>query len=260
MVMESHATLTAADAQSPGPTSVLLIEDDRHIQRSISYQLSRQGYSVTCCDNGEEGLERALRGTYQVIILDVMLPRLDGLSICKRIRAVFPDLPIIITSARGGEVDRISGLEFGADDYVVKPFSPVELESRIRAVRRRLMKSDGSMIPPRVLSCGGVSLDCDRRSVVVEGEVIRLTAKEFELLRLLMSHPGRVFTREALLTQIWGYAYDGYNRAIDSHMNRIRIKLQERVGGHAQFIEAVYGVGYRFRAPQPRRAPAPGQN
>lgn len=242
----SHTILTAADTRPVTPTSVLLIEDDRHIQRSVSYQLSRQGYEVTCCDDGEDGLEKALKGRFQVLILDVMLPRLDGLSVCKRVRAVYPDLPIIITSARGTDLDKITGLEFGADDYLAKPFSPAELEARIRAVRRRIVAgSDASSM--RHITIGDVALNCDRREVCVLGEPIRLTPKEFELLHLLMQYPGRVFTREALLAHIWGYAYDGYNRAIDAHINRIRTKLQERLGDQPEFIEAVYGVGYRFR-------------
>ena len=230
------------------PIPILLIEDDRHIQRSISYQLSRQGYQVTCCEDGEDGLDKALQGQHQVVILDLMLPRLDGLTICKRLRGTFPELPIIITSARGTDLDKITGLEFGADDYLSKPFSPAELEARIRAVRRRSKTgSDGPH--PRLLELGQVSLDRDRRLVRVAGEPIRLTPKEFELLLLLMQHPGRVFSRESLLSHIWGYAYDGYNRAIDAHINRLRSKLQEPLADAPEMIEAVYGVGYRFREP-----------
>lgn len=237
--------LTTGEAPTTTPVSVLFIEDDRHIQRSVSYQLSRQGYSVTCCDDGEEGLERALRGQHQVIILDIMLPKLDGLSICKRIRATRPDLPIIITSARGTDLDKITGLEFGADDYLAKPFSPLELEARIRAVRRRQAALEAGKA--RQLALGPVMLDYDRREVRIKGEPVKLTPKEFELLHLLMQSPGRVFSREALLAHIWGYAYDGYNRAIDAHVMRLRSKLQERLGNELELIEAVYGVGYRFR-------------
>ncbi|MHB8734901.1 MAG: response regulator transcription factor [Terriglobales bacterium] len=244
----SSAAGSPENRAGAAPIAILLIEDDRHIQRSISYQLSRQGYQVTCCEDGEEGLEKALQGQHQVVILDIMLPRLDGLSICKRLRGTFPELPIIITSARGTDLDKITGLEFGADDYLSKPFSPAELEARIRAVRRRAQSgSEGPQ--PRLLELGQVTLDRDRRLVRVAGEPIRLTPKEFELLHLLMQHPGRVFTRESLLSHIWGYAYDGYNRAIDAHINRLRSKLQEPLAGGPELIEAVYGVGYRFREP-----------
>lgn len=239
----------APGVSSQGEVPVLLVEDDRYIQRSISFQLSRQGYHVTCCSDGEEGLQRALRGIYQVIILDIMLPRLDGLTVCKRVRAAYPKLPIIITSARGSEMDRVAGLEFGADDYLAKPFSPTELEARIRAVRRRVAASEDN---DAVLRAGPVVMDCERRELWVDGELTPLARRDFEVLELLLRHPGRVFTRDALLTRIWGHAYDGYNRSIDSHLSRLRRLFRDH---GFDCIETIRGIGYRFR--DPNRAAGP---
>lgn len=237
---------TGASAPTSTNVPVLLVEDDRYIQRSVSFQLSRQGYDVTCCDDGEEGLARALRGLYQVIILDIMLPRLDGLTACKRIRAAFPSLPIIITSARGTDVDKVTGLEFGADDYLAKPFSPAELEARIRAVRRRALAGRDPASLQRVTR-GPITLDCPKREVWVRGQLVRLSRREFQILHLLMQNPGRVFSRETLLSHMWGHAYDGFTRAVDGHLSRIRRRLREYLP--IDCIESIYGVGYRFVVP-----------
>jgi DNA-binding response OmpR family regulator len=227
--------------------AILLVEDDRHIQRSVSYQLQRQGYKVTCCDDGESGLEEALRRRYSVAVLDVMLPKLDGLNLCKQLRAARREQPIILISARGSDLDKITGLEFGADDYLAKPFSPAELEARIRALRRRSGGEPGA--PGEVLEVGELVLDRDRHQLRKGDAVVRLTPKELALLKLMMSAPGRVFTRENLLAQVWGFSYDGYHRAVDAHINRLKSKMQEQFGGEQDWVEGVYGVGYRFRDP-----------
>ncbi|MGH9481230.1 MAG: response regulator transcription factor [Terriglobales bacterium] len=229
-------------------SSILLVEDDRNIQRSVSYQLQRQGYKVTCCEDGERGLEEALRRRYSVAVLDVMLPRLDGLSLCKQLRSKRPDQPIILISARGSDLDKITGLEFGADDYLAKPFSPAELEARIRALRRRVGEKSDSHHP--LLEVGEMVLDRERRQLRIGGGAVRLTPKEMALLRLLMSAPGRVFTRENLLAQVWGLSYDGYHRAVDAHINRLKAKLERELGACPDWLEGVYGVGYRIRDPQ----------
>jgi|SRR6185312_10797275 len=240
-------------AVSTPASPVLLIEDDRHIQRSVTYQLQRQGYHVTCCDDGESGLEEALQRRYCVVVLDLMLPRLDGLTLCKQLRQARRDLPIIIISARGSDLDKITGLEFGADDYLAKPFSPAELEARIRALRRRSEVIQPSS--PELIRVGReLVLDCDRHQLQVGDTVIRVTPKEMALLRLLMSAPGRIFTRENLLAQAWGFSYDGYHRAVDAHFSRLKAKLQEHLGEPQAWLEAVYGVGYRVRDPE---APPP---
>lgn len=239
------ALLTAGEpTQVADAAPVLLIEDDAHIRRSIVYQFHRQGYRVTCCEDGEAGLEEALKHNYCVVILDLMLPKLDGFTVCRQLRQSRKDLPIIIISARGSDIDKITGLGLGADDYVAKPFSPAELEARVRALRRRT----GSF-EPAPIAAGGMVLDCTKYQLTIGGAVVRLTPKELKILRLLMSSPGRVFTRENLLTQVWGVAFEGYHRAIDAHMSRLKIKLLEQAGEPPDWLESVYGVGYRFRDP-----------
>ncbi|TAN20881.1 MAG: response regulator transcription factor [Acidobacteria bacterium] len=240
-----EALLAAGEpTQVADAAPVLLIEDDAHIRRSIVYQFHRQGYRVTCCADGEAGLEEALKHNYCVVILDLMLPKLDGFTVCKQLRQSRKDLPIIIISARGSDIDKITGLGLGADDYVAKPFSPAELEARVRALRRRT----GSF-EPEPIAAGGMVLDCTKYQLTIGGAVVRLTPKELKILRLLMNSPGRVFTRENLLTQVWGVAFEGYHRAIDAHMSRLKIKLLEQAGEPPDWLESVYGVGYRFRDP-----------
>lgn len=232
---------------SSGACSILLIEDDAYIQRSVGFQLERQGYRVTCIADGEDGLEEALIHEYAVVVVDVMLPRLDGLNLCRRLRRARPEQPIIIVSARGSELDKIAGLEFGADDYLGKPFSVLELEARIRALRRRVGISQER--GPAVIEVGGVRLDRAQHEVRVGGIAVRLTPKELALLTILMSSPGRAFTRENLLAQVWGTSNAGYHRAVDANVLRLRNKIGESLGTPPTWLEAIYGVGYRFRDP-----------
>lgn len=226
---------------------ILVVEDDKHIQRSITYQLTRQGYRVSNQYDGEAGLEDALRNRYAVVVVDVMLPRLDGLSLCKELRQAHRDQPIILISARGSDLDKITGLEFGADDYVAKPFSPAELEARIRALRRRAGGLEGEAQPK--LSFKRLTLDRDRHVLRVGEKIVRLTPKELALVRILMSQPERIFPRDALLSQIWGVAYEGYYRAIDAHISRLKNKMVD-IGESPEWFEGVYGVGYRMRDPE----------
>ncbi|MGH9415920.1 MAG: response regulator transcription factor [Terriglobales bacterium] len=247
------ATAAAAPPSPAGatpPSVILLIEDDKHIQRSVSYQLHRQGYKVVCQDDGESGLHEALQHRFDVVVVDVMLPKLDGLSVCKQLRGQRPQQPIILVSARGSELDKITGLEFGADDYLAKPFSPAELEARIRALRRRVGIA-AAAAAPALVCVGNLVLDADRYQLRAGDAVVRLTPKELKLLRLMMTAPGRIFTRENLLAQIWGCTYDGYQRAVDAHINRLKSKLQKQLGQPATWLESVYGVGYRVRDPGP---------
>lgn len=232
--------------------TVLLVEDDRNIQRSISFQLQRQGYRVTCCGDGESGLAEALKRFYSVVVVDVMLPQLDGLSLCKQVRQARPGQPLILISARSSDLDKITGLEFGADDYLAKPFSPAELEARIRALCRRANAAVMNMDDAAVLEVGEVTLDCGRHEVRVKGVNVRLTPKELALLKLLMGAPGRVFTRENLLAQVWGISSPSYHRAVDAHINRLKTKLATQAGVTADWLEGVYGAGYRFREPGPQ--------
>ncbi|HXR96263.1 MAG TPA: response regulator transcription factor [Terriglobales bacterium] len=239
-----------AAAESEGSTggcAILLIEDDIYIQRSVGFQLGRQGYKVTCIADGEDGLEEALLHEYAVVVVDVMLPRLDGLNLCRRLRRARPEQPIIIVSARDSELDKIAGLEFGADDYLGKPFSVLELEARIRALMRRAgVNQDRG---PAVIEVGGVALDRAQHELRVGGIAVRLTPKEMALLHILMSAPGRAFTRDYLLAQVWGTTNVGYHRAVDANVLRLRNKIGESIGAAPTWLEAIYGVGYRFRDP-----------
>lgn len=249
--------LAKAPAENPGTTSVrgatvLLVEDDRNIQRSISFQLQRQGYRVTCCQDGESGLAEALRRQYSAIVVDVMLPLLDGLSLCKRVRRERPSQPLILISARNSDLDKITGLEFGADDYLAKPFSPAELEARIRALCRRIQASGFMEESGGVVAVGEVQLDVHRHEARVGSASVRLTPKELALLRLLMGAPGRVFTRENLLAQVWGVSSPSYNRAVDAHINRLKAKLAQISPLGQTWVEGVYGAGYRFCEPGPQ--------
>jgi DNA-binding response OmpR family regulator len=191
-------------------------------------------------------LSAALEGRFDLIILDIMLPGMDGFSICKRIRTEDPAVPIIILTAKTEEVDKIVGLEMGADDYITKPFSPRELAARIKAVRRRSEESPSDRDRPKILRYEDFTIDEDKRTVVSGDSEIELTAKEFELLLKLAKNPGRPFTREQLLEDIWGYRYDGYSHTVNSHINRLRNKI-EPVPSEPKYIETVWGYGYRFR-------------
>ncbi len=239
--------------------TVLVIEDDLHIQRSICYHLTRHGYQVTACSNGEEGLKLALEHSYQAIVLDLMLPKVDGMTICRKVREHNVRVPILIVTARGSELDRVTGLELGADDYICKPFGPAELEARIRAVLRRL---DTPPQTGRELVHGHLRLDCHLRQLYIGDHVVRLTGKEFELLLLLFRNPGRLFPRAAILPRIWGQSYDGYHRNVDALINRLRSKMETYADAEQPWLECVYGLGYRLNleAIRPPRSPtrAPG--
>ena len=220
---------------------VLLIEDDSDIAEAITFQLEKVGLQVRTARTGEEGLEAVRRGA-DLVLLDLNLPGMDGLEVCRMIRRQqsTAHLPIIMVTARADEVDRVLGLEMGADDYVVKPFSTKELAARCRVALRRA-EGGGSEVP------GGYrdenfEIDFDAFLVRYEGRELRLTHKEFEILRYLVERPGRVLTRERILERIWGFETDVDNRSIDAHIRRLRLKL----GPARQHVETVVGLGYRF--------------
>lgn len=247
------------DAARATAGSVLVIEDDLHIQRSVCYHLTRHGYQVTASNDGEEGLKFALEQSFQVIVLDLMLPKVDGMTICRKVREQNPQVPILIVTARGSELDRVTGLEMGADDYLCKPFGPAELEARIRAVLRRLETQPQS---GRELAQGHLRLDCHLRQLYIGDHAVRLTSKEFELLLLLFRNPGRLFPRAAILLRIWGQSYNGYHRNVDALIARLRSKMETYADAEQPWLECVYGLGYRLnveaiRAPR-RQARAPG--
>jgi DNA-binding response OmpR family regulator len=230
------------------PERVLIIEDDREIADLVALNLRDLGLAPERAADGRTGLSKALAGDWALIVLDLLLPQLDGLAICRRIREGNPFTPILMLTARSEEVDRILGLELGADEYVTKPFSVRELTARVKALLRRVRAdreaAAGGPAQGRI-ELGGLALDLSKRRVTLRGRPVELTAKEFDLLALFARNPGRAYSRPELLAQVWGYQYEGYEHTVNSHINRLRGKI-ERDPGHPVFLRTVWGVGYRF--------------
>ncbi len=227
------------------PATILLVDDEEAVQKLLTYPLERDGFRVVAARDGEEALERFAEAAFDLVVLDLMLPKLDGLEVCKRLRAA-SSVPIIMLTARDDELDKVLGLELGADDYITKPFSIREFRSRVRALLRRAAAPPHTAAREEVIERDGLVIDVGRRAVDVRGVPARLTYVEFELLRILASSPGRVFTREALLELLWGSSAYREPRTIDVHVRHLREKL-ERDPADPQLILTVRGVGYRFR-------------
>jgi DNA-binding response OmpR family regulator len=228
----------------PNASTILLVDDEDSIQTLLTYPLERDGYHVVQARDGEDALRRFADEEVDLVVLDVMLPRLDGLEVCKRLRSQ-SNVPIIMLTARGEELDKVLGLELGADDYITKPFSIREFMSRVRALLRR------AQLPPagardEVVEVDGLRIDTARRTVEANGEAVQLTYLEFELLRMLATNPGRVFTRKALLQELWGGSEYRDPRTIDVHVRHLREKV-ERDPSEPELIFTVRGAGYRFR-------------
>lgn len=231
---------------------ILVIEDEANIVQVIRLYLEQAGYAVVSAGDGISGLELHAREHPNLVILDLMLPGLDGMEICRRIRT-WASTPILILTARQAEEERIAGLEAGADDYLIKPFSPRELVSRVKAILRRSgspaeqspAQSPSEEMSPRELRFGSLAINQPARRASVMGQPVTLTVKEFDLLVTLASSPDRVFTRETLLHQVWGYTYLGDGRTVDVHIGTLRKKL-ETVAGAPHHIQTVWGVGYKF--------------
>ena len=235
---------------------ILLIEDDRDIAGIVSSNLRDEGYRVEQAADGRAGLERALRDPPDLVILDLGLPLVDGMDVCRRIRSRDPSTPILMLTARSAEADRVRGLEIGADEYVVKPFGVRELVARVRAMLRRvrtdLEARPAPQAPPARMERDGLMVDPGRRTASLRGRSVELTAKEFDLLALFAASPGRAWTRADLLERLWPGEYEGGGHTVNSHINRLRAKI-EADPAHPRFIETVWGVGYRFAdRPEPR--------
>lgn len=226
------------------PDKILLVEDDRDIAELLDLHIQDLGYGLDHAADGELGLQMALSGDYRLVILDLMLPKLDGMEVCKRIRAKKESLPILMLTSKSEEFDKVLGLELGADDYVTKPFGIRELMARIKALIRRTEPVAEPEVQS-VLNWGPLLIDLDKRRVERGGERIELTSKEFDLLVLFAKHPGRVYSRDHLLDLVWGYQFEGYNHTVNSHINRLRAKI-ETDPAHPELIKTVWGVGYRF--------------
>jgi DNA-binding response OmpR family regulator len=229
----------------PDSSTILLVDDEDSIQKLLAYPLEREGYRVLQARDGEEALRRFASETIDLVVLDIMLPKLDGLEVCKRLRAE-SEVPIIMLTARDDELDKVLGLELGADDYITKPFSIREFRSRVRALLRRASVSRQAEDGGDLISGEGLTIDLARRTVEVRGERVQLTYVEFELLRILASHPGRVYSRRMLLEALWGGADYREPRTIDVHVRHLREKL-ERDPAEPEYLLTVRGVGYRFR-------------
>ncbi|MES2347509.1 MAG: response regulator transcription factor [Pseudomonadota bacterium] len=228
------------------PKRVLIVEDDMPIADLLRLHLQDEGYQVTHCADGNQGLAQLRNGGWDALILDLMLPGVDGLEICRQARAMKTYTPIIITSARSSEVHRILGLELGADDYLAKPFSVLELVARVKALLRRAdamaknQRNEGG-----ALELNGVRLDPVTRQAAVEGRPLDLTPREFDLLYFFVKHPEKVFSRPDLLNQVWGYQHDGYEHTVNTHINRLRAKIEADPAEPSRIL-TVWGKGYRF--------------
>ena len=227
-------------------TSILIIEDDRDLSELINIQLLDQNFEVHQQYNGTSGLETFNDGSYDLLILDVMLPGLDGFEICKKIRAQDSKTPILMLTAKAEEIDKIMGLEFGADDYLTKPFSIRELTARVKALlRRSQVQSEDSSNTADAITFGDLSIYPQKRSITLKDHTFDLTSKEFDLLMLFASNPGRAYSRQELLDVVWGYQYSGYSHTVNSHINRLRSKIEDDPS-NPTYIKTVWGVGYRF--------------
>ncbi|MFV0421295.1 response regulator [Oleidesulfovibrio sp.] len=225
---------------------LLVVEDDEDILQLLTFTLESAGFDVLAASDGRSGLELAMREQPEMVILDLMLPGMSGLDVCKELKRLpaTAETPVIMLTARGEEVDRIVGLELGADDYVVKPFSPRELVLRIKAVLKRGAPASAPEPEERTRwQVKGLSLDLEAHRVEIDGEETQLTATEFKLLSELVRNRGRVRTRDQLLNTVWGYEFEGYARTVDTHVRRLR----QKIGDYAAYVETIRGVGYRFR-------------
>lgn len=225
----------------------LIIEDDKHIAELLSIHLKDLNLEPTIRFNGKEGLQEALTNKYSVILLDIMLPGMDGIDVCREIRSTNKTVPIIMLTAKTEEIDKVVGLETGADDYITKPFSIRELQARIKAVMRRSKTSDlgETDIENKILDFGILKIDVDKRAVWKNDERLHLTTKEFDLLALLAQNPGKSFSRQQLLKLVWEYDFVGFEHTVNSHINRLRAKIEQDMADPS-FILTTWGFGYRF--------------
>ena len=225
---------------------VLVVDDEKLIVKGIRFSFEQDNMEVECAYDGEEALEMAKNNEYDIILLDLMLPKLNGLEVCQQIRE-FSQVPIIMLTAKGEDMDKILGLEYGADDYITKPFNILEVKARIKAIIRRTSKPAAKEEKAKVVEINGLRLDCESRRVYIQGKEINLTAKEFDLLELLVFNPNKVYGRENLLKIIWGYEYLGDVRTVDVHIRRLREKIEANPSD-PKYVHTKWGVGYYFQA------------
>lgn len=224
---------------------VLVVDDEKLIVKGIRFSLEQDGMEVDCAYDGEEALKMATENTYDMILLDIMLPKMNGFEVCQQIRE-FSDMPIVMLTAKGDDMDKILGLEYGADDYITKPFNILEVKARIKAIMRRTGGSKPKEEPTKQIESGDLRLDCESRRLFVLGKEVNVTAKEFDLLELLVLHPNKVYSRENLLNLVWGYEYPGDVRTVDVHVRRLREKIEANPS-EPKYVHTKWGVGYYYQ-------------
>ena len=224
---------------------VLVVDDEKLIVKGIRFSLEQDGMEVDCAYDGEEALNMAKANEYDMILLDIMLPKMDGFEVCQAIRE-FSDMPIVMLTAKGDDMDKILGLDYGADDYITKPFNILEVKARIKAIMRRTAGPREKKEVSSIVEKGDLRLDCDSRRLFISGREVNLTAKEFDLLELLVKNENKVYSRENLLNIVWGYEYPGDARTVDVHIRRLREKIETNPSD-PKYVYTKWGVGYYFR-------------
>lgn len=224
---------------------VLIVDDEKLIVKGIRYSLEQDSMEVDVAYDGEEAMALIRENQYDMVLLDVMLPKYDGFEVCRYVRE-FSDVPIIMLTAKGDDMDKILGLEYGADDYITKPFNILEVKARIKAIMRRMKKKDGNDRDNKSIVKGDMKIDCESRRVTIGEREVNLTAKEFDLLELLATNPNKVYSRENLLNIVWGYEYPGDARTVDVHIRRLREKVEANPSD-PKYVYTKWGVGYYFR-------------
>lgn len=224
---------------------VLVVDDEKLIVKGIRFSLEQDGMEVECAYDGEEALRLATEHAYDMILLDLMLPKMDGFEVCQHIRE-FSNVPIVMLTAKGDDMDKILGLEYGADDYITKPFNILEVKARIKAIMRRTTSRESAPARAEVIESGDLKLDLESRRLFILGREVNLTAREFELLELFVTNPNKVFSREKLLELVWGVDYPGDVRTVDVHVRRLREKIEANPS-EPRYVHTKWGVGYYYR-------------
>ena len=226
------------------PKKVLVVDDEKLIVKGIRFSLEQDGMEVDCAYDGEEALNKAKRNSYDMILLDIMLPKMDGFEVCQAIRE-FSDMPIVMLTAKGDDMDKILGLEYGADDYITKPFNILEVKARIKAIMRRTSPARQQAAQASVIEKGDLKLDCESRRLFINGTEINLTTREFELLEIMVKNENKVYSRENLLNLVWGKEYPGDVRTVDVHVRRLREKIETNPS-EPKYVHTKWGVGYYY--------------
>ncbi len=224
---------------------VLVVDDEKLILKGIRFSLEQDDMEVDCAYDGEEALEKIKDNNYDIVLLDIMLPKLTGLEVCQQVRE-FSNVPIIMLTAKGEDMDKILGLEYGADDYITKPFNILEVKARIKAIMRRTGNKNASEKKEQIIEAGDLKLDCDGRRLYICGKEVNLTAKEFDVLELLVLNPNKVYGRESLLKLVWGADYPGDVRTVDVHIRRLREKIESNPS-EPKYVHTKWGVGYYYK-------------